>query len=175
MAVLGVKELKRDFRAARGATNTALRAASYAGARVVRDKARELAPRATGKSKKKITLKREKVRSGPAITKVGASRSGFYLNIVERGAKGHAIVPRTAALNVKNEPSKGKHTNRRPVLAFRSGGALFFRRRVLRHPGVRPHPWLQPALEQSETAVLDVMGAAFDKSMTAAIEKRGLV
>ena len=113
-----------------------------AGAKVIRDRARELAPQRTGALRQTIRTSRQN-RIGAVQIKAGkrgkgAKSKAWYAAIVHKGAKAHTILPK------------------------REGGMLFFNGRFLRalhHPGFTGVPFLEDAANQVASAAVRAMAA----------------
>lgn len=96
--ILGLADLQADFgKLAKAQSTKALRRATLAGAKVIRDEARSRAPKKTGKLKRNIasTLLRQKESPGMATAgvrvrtkgKADAPTNAFYWRFVELGAQ----------------------------------------------------------------------------------------
>lgn len=109
-----------------------------AGAKVIRDRARELAPERTGALRKSIRTSRQARKNAVAIKagKRGKAGQAWYAAIVHKGATPHVVLPR------------------------REGGMLFFNGRFMRaihHPGFAGVPFLGAAVEQMADAAVRAM------------------
>jgi HK97 gp10 family phage protein len=96
---------------------TAQRRAMRSGAQIIRTEARHLAPRRTGALRRSIVV-RMSTRRGWVNARVVAAAP--YAHLIEFGTRPHT-----------EKISRGR---------FRA-------KRVIRHPGARPHPFLRPAFD----------------------------
>lgn len=164
MALLGVKELKGDFRKIGNALSSTLRVAAYAGAQVVRDKAKEIAPRKTGRSARFIAAARKRGSKMLGVAEVGYLKPAFNLAIIERGAKAHAIVAHeiTILRNPRTRAKIGTRTKKRLVLVTKEGRWLGV---AVWHRGFGARPILAPALQQTEEHVFQAMTVKFNAAI----------
>lgn len=129
-----------------------MRAALAAGARVIRDEAKRLAPvgRPSNTNIKDYGgypgALRDSVRVSTGVTKAGEVFAGvkaggrtkkgadvFYAHIVEFGARRHIIRPRVKKMEINGKFVAGQ----------------------VDHPGVRPQPFLRPAMDAKLPEALD--------------------
>lgn len=145
-----------------------MRGALRAGANVIRDEAKRLAPVSEPNSQNKRrygfyagTLRDSirvsaRVKDGRVTASVyagGKTKSGatvFYANWVEFGTAGHAIMAKQ---------TNGKNAARRLNRSAKRGGSLRiggqFVGSVVMHPGSRARPFMRPALDgKAQAAVL---------------------
>ena len=123
-----------------------------AGAKVIRDAARQNAPKRSGKLAKSIRSSRASSRGAVLIKagKRGKGGQGWYAGIVHKGAKAHTILPK------------------------REGGMLFFSGRFLRaihHPGFTGVPFLLNAAEANADAAVRAMASKIAERLR---DKHGL-
>lgn len=174
MPLLGVKELKADFRGISTAMSNSLRVAAYAGAQIVRDTERQLAPRQTGHGMKSIVAARKRGTKILGVSEVGFLRPAFYLAILVTGAKRHDILAKltTREIDPKTRKRVGTHQKKRAVLVAHG---QFIARRLpggklgVSHPGVERTPFPQAAIAQSKVRVLTAMTERFNQ----ALQKKG--
>src|SRR5262245_18308867 len=100
MPVEGMTELKKNIRAVKAASSTALRATATAGARPIRDWAKKIVPLRTGLARRSIRLKPRRGGVAEGRTSVGFSRAAFYLRFFERGAAPHTITAKKATRKI---------------------------------------------------------------------------
>lgn len=164
MALLGVKELKGDFRKIGNALSSTLRLASYAAAQVVRDKAKEIAPRKTGRSLRFIAAARRRGSKTRGVAEVGYLKPAFNLAIIEVGAQGHAIVAHetTKLVNPRTRVKIGTRTKKKLVLVTKEGRWLGV---AVWHRGFGAHPILVPALLQVQESLLRIMTDKFNAAI----------
>lgn len=179
MAIQGSRELKATLRAIRSGNNNASRNAAYAGARLLRDAERRAAPRASGHGVKTIFAKRERGKPGEAVSIVGVAREGFYLKILEKGAKPHVITVNTVHRRRDQKTRKilGKEKGRRALaigLGFGRGHGLIVFRRSVQHPGVRATRWFSRTYEQQKASILERIKAVYAENLQKQAEKKGL-
>lgn len=180
MALHGAKELKQTLRSIRSGGRNAIRTATYAGARLLRDEERKAAPRATGLGVKKIIARREESRPGEGVATVGITRAGFYLRFRESGAAAHPIVLRLEhkVIDPVSRKTIRKEGPRRALaigLGFGQGhGLIVFRRSVPRHPGVRGTRWFSRTLERQKQPILEVVRDSYAEQLTKQALKKGL-
>lgn len=132
--VKGLRELGKALqtlpdRIQRGAMRGALRA----GAKVVRDAARENINSVSGDLARSLKLS---TRSRGTEVKASVGTKLFYARFVEFGTRQHAIGPR-------------------------DDGSLYFGGRYVDsvdHPGARPHPFLRPAIDAQASAAVAAVG-----------------
>ncbi|CDH00365.1 HK97-gp10 family putative phage morphogenesis protein [Xenorhabdus bovienii] len=108
----GLREIARDLELLSKAENTkVLRQATYAGATVLRDEARQKAPKRTGKLARNIVASNQKIRKGEASAgvyvrganakgtnsdksmKASDSRNAYYWRFLENGTSKMAAQP----------------------------------------------------------------------------------
>lgn len=96
--IVGLADLQADFaKLARAQSTKALRRATLAGAKVIRDEARARAPKKTGKLKRNIVSTSLKQKESPGVAtagvrvrtkgKVDSPSNAFYWRFVELGAQ----------------------------------------------------------------------------------------
>lgn len=177
MPVLGIKELRKQFKDLKRSTGRNLsRRVARGGARIVRDEARATAPRRSGRGVRGIITAegRAEVRTD-AVWQIGfrrlpKERTAFYLRFIERGTKGHVI----SVVKERGRAHRRGHVRNlgdgrtRDVRAVTFSGKIVYQdKRVLRtkagqflgiavfHPGVKARPFLAPALKNKTAAILD--------------------
>ena len=140
-----------------------MRAALAAGARVIRDEAKRLAPvgRPSNTNDKEYGgypgALRDSVRVSTGVSKKGEvfatvkaggrTKKGadvFYAHIVEFGARRHIIRPRVKKMQIGDKCIAGQ----------------------VEHPGVRPQPFMRPAADNKTPEALAVMTAYIRKRLT---------
>lgn len=136
--IIGLAELERALKTLPDKLQrNVLRAGLAAGARVIRDHAKMLAPSRTGELVRSI---RTGYTQGVAVVKAGNRRKrlGWYAAIVHKGARAHRIRPRNG------------------------GSWLHFGGRYVRevqHPGFTGNPFLENALGLAADSAVRAMGA----------------
>lgn len=150
--VKGLAELHKELeklptKIEKNATRGALRA----GAKVFRDRAKELAPVKTGTLRDSIKIKTS-ARKGKAIkaTVQAGSSDAYYAHMVEQGTIAHLIKPRS-----------------RKSL-FIAG--LFME--VVEHPGAGAHPFMRPAFDEKHKEAVQAMAAYLRKRIPKEIAKQ---
>jgi HK97 gp10 family phage protein len=118
-----------------------------AGGRPVRDAARRLVSKRSGKLSRSIRVS-VKRRGGKFIAQIIAGRARkkddpFYALFVEKGTKAHEIRPK----------------NRKSLFI-----AGLFKEEV-KHPGAKPQPFLAPALKQAADAAVQAMQEELSKQI----------
>lgn len=179
MPLSGAKEMKATLKAIRAGGQNALRTAAFAGARHLRAAERRAVPRATGQSARKIVAKRHRGKPGEARTTVEVTRTGFYLKILEVGAKAHPIG--VNAVHRGMDPISRKVTRRekgRRALAlgkgFGAGHGLIVFRRAVQHPGVRARRWFSTTYERERPIILTKIAEAYAANLAKQAHKKGL-
>lgn len=140
----GFAELDAKLRALPNAVaGELLKDAVRAGGTVIRDEARRRAPRKTGTLVKYLRVRILRGRRGSGVTaRIGTSARAFYAMWLELGARPHLIA---------NKQKSGKR-----VLANSEAGVIYGK--VAAHPGVKPRPFLRPALDAKGPEAVRVMG-----------------
>lgn len=147
-----------------------LRAALGAGARVIRDEAKQNVPVQMGDLKRSIKVSTNSKR-GTVTAKVKAGdKKAFYAHMVEYGTKAHVI-----KVKEEDRPINYRLTRRRGVLTRvsirtinRRGlliGNNFVGSRV-DHPGAQPRPYLRPALDNKSDAAIAAVAAKVRERLT---------
>lgn len=138
-----------------------------AGARVLRDLAKENAPQDQGQlvNSIRVALDRKAVKAGVVRMKVIAGgKKAFHAHFVEYGtASYYAGTGRTVGAPYKIEAKLSKG------LSF--GGLLV---QQVEHPGVKPQPFMRPAWDAGNAKALAATVAYFQKHIPLAVQKNGL-
>lgn len=125
-----------------------LRSALRKGARVIQQDARTRVPMATGTLRDGIKIK-SGLRYGTArVSVVTTGKHAYLAQWMEYGTQAHVITA-----------GKGK------VLAFLMGGHPV---KSVDHPGVRPRPFMRPAIDSNSTAVVAAIAAQIRARLTKA-------
>lgn len=127
-----------------------------AGARIVREDAKQRVPVLTGELKRSIKTKSRKARvTNERTVSVGvAGKEGPLAHLVEFGSAPHTI-----------EAKPGK------VLADPKTGKVFGRK--VSHPGTPPKPYLRPAADTKAGEALAELGRVLGEGIAAEAVKRG--
>lgn len=180
MAVLrGAKEMRATLKKVRSGGQNAARTAAMAGARYLRVAERRAVPRDSGHGAKTIIAKRERSRPGEGIASVKVTKAGFYLHILEVGAKGHRIAVNLVHRIIDRASRKviGKAKGRRALaigLGFGQGHGLLVFRRAVHHPGVRARHWFRSTYEREKPMILDKVRESYTEQLAKQVEKKGL-
>ncbi len=125
-----------------------LRSALRKGARVVQQDARARAPVASGELRDGIKLK-SGLRYGIArVSVVTTGKHAFLAQWMEYGTQSHVITA-----------GQGK------ALAFLVGGHPV---KAVEHPGIRPHPFMRPALDANTDAAVSAIAGQIRARLTKA-------
>lgn len=175
----GMTALKKQLRAIRSGNQNASRTAALAGARHLRQQARAAAPRASGQGAKAIIARRERGRPGEGVATVGITRAGFYLQILEVGARAHAIAVKTShsVVDPRSRKTLRKEKGRRALAlgkGFGAGQGLLVFRRAVQHPGVPARPWFRPTYTREKDTIIRIIGEAYTANMKKQAQKKGL-
>ncbi len=136
--ITGLAELDKLLKALPGKVEkNILRGAMRAGAKVFQDRARGLAPVASGKLRESIRVSTRAKQGQVWATVTAGGKRAFYAPMVEFGTARHFIKP--------------KHRQS----LFVAGLA----RETVDHPGARPNPFMRPALDGGQA---EAIGAAAD-------------
>lgn len=154
MPLHGIKELRKQFKdLKRSAGRNLSRRIARTGARIVRDEARATAPRKTGRGARGILAVegRAEVRTD-AVYRVGfrkspKDKSAFYLRFIERGTKPH-VISVTKTRGRRNKVTSQSKKALRTKAGEWLGIAVF-------HPGIKPRPFLVPALHNKKAEMLE--------------------
>lgn len=134
LRVEGIEEVSRALDGQRDKLRAALETIVLAGAEIIRSAAES---KARGRLASDM-LKELAEKSGTKVLAyIGPHKRRWYAQIVETGAKPHAIAPR----------------KRR---ALKLGDNAF--RRSAAHPGMRARPFLRPAFDESQDGAQTAMG-----------------
>lgn len=133
--VEGGESLLREMRALGIRVSSAMRSAMRAGARVIQQRAEELAPSRRVR-RRRATRTVASVRRDVVTIRVAPSKRRWYLRLVETGTRAHVIRARRGRVLV--------FQGRRGTVAVQ----------VVQHPGARARPWLRPAFEQQREAAV---------------------
>lgn len=169
MAVLGVKELKKDLRDVKKAVKNATRRAALAGANAYRDALRASAPTTKTTPKKAIISKRKQsAQDGTGIGQVGTKGPAFYLLILNSGAKAHDLVAgeMTKVISPNTRKRTGQRLKKKKVLvASRRPGLKPLKGQFLgprvRHPGLGGRRWIRPVLDFTTPKALDAVAEKY--------------
>lgn len=131
----GGESLLREMRALGIRVSSAMRSAMRAGARVIRQRAEELAPSRRVR-RRRATRTVASVRRDVVTIRVAPTKRRWYLRLVETGTAPHVIRARRGRVLV--------FQGRRGAVAVQ----------VVQHPGARAAPWLRPAFEQQREAAV---------------------
>jgi HK97 gp10 family phage protein len=147
--VKGLKELQAmlDTLPAKMEANI-MRSALRAGANVVKNEAQANVPVDTGTLRKGLKVSTRLKRGRVTASVRATGKHGWLAHFLEFGTAAHVI---------KAKPGK--------MLVF-AGGAY----RAVNHPGIRPRPFLRPALDSKSSAALVAVGNQIKKRLT----KQGL-
>lgn len=118
----------------------ALKAGVRAAATAVKKEAQTLAPKKTGKLAKSLSVKLRRTNS-KAVIRFSVTAGKFYARFIEFGASPHLI-----ELYSKRD---------KKVLA--SGKEIFGKE--VNHTGVKPKPFMRPALDAKESEVIPIIAA----------------
>lgn len=124
-----------------------MRTAIGAASRVVRDKAKELAPADSGQLRRSIRSGSTRVRRGKA--QVAVTAAAWYARFLEFGTASFYIGSGKTVGKPYSIPKRsrtGKVSRKKKALSFNGGDVAV--NNVL-HPGVRPQPFMRPAFDQS--------------------------
>lgn len=147
-----------------------MRAALAAGARVIRDEAKENVPVKLGALRKSIKVSTNSKR-GTVTAKVKAGdKRAFYAHMVEYGTKAHLI-----KVEDEDRPINYKLTQKRGVLtrvsirtinrnSLRIGNS--FVGPTIEHPGSEPRPYLRPALDSKSGAAISAVADKVRERLT---------
>lgn len=152
--VAGLKELndmlqQLPVRVEKNIMRTAIGAAS----RVVRDRAKELAPVDSGQLRKSIRSGSTRVRAGSA--QVTVSAGAWYARFLEFGtASFYTGDGKTVGkpYKIPKRSRTGKVSRNKKALAFSGGGVVV---NNVTHPGVRPKPFMRPAFDQATAPAIE--------------------
>lgn len=147
-----------------------MRAALGAGARVIRDEARQLAPIDQGDLRKSIKVSTNS-KGGTVKAKVKAGGGAvYYAHMVEYGTKPHLI-------KVKEEerPINYRLTLKRGVLTRVSMRTInrnslvignTFVGPTLSHPGAKPTPFMRPAMDNKSSSAVTAIATKVRERLT---------
>lgn len=165
-AVLGLADVRRQMQSLpRKLGESIVRNALYAGAKVIADEARRLAPVRKGKGggTLKRSLKPQTDRKGSdrnilvakvSVTKPSEGRRNAraYAHLVEFGTAPHAV-------------GKGSR--------LKSRGKQHANQHGLMHPGTKPQPFLRPAFDSKKFEALSVITEKIRADIAAAVAEGG--
>jgi len=151
--VEGVEDLEQALRDLGVEVQKVLIRAAEAGAEVIRKEAEKRAP---GPGVAKKVVKRGKYE---AHVDVGPDKEHWYYQFFETGADPH-IIPR------KKKRAEGKR------LAFQGRNGLV-RPRMVRHPGMKPRPFLRPAIDEARDEAVRKAGRVFRGAILDVVHKHG--
>lgn len=118
-----------------------LRAGLRAGATIVRDAARENINDDTGALSKSVRIStRSKAGQVSASVRAG-SKEAYYAHMVEYGTSPHIL---------------NKGASRRSKVLSIAGNLVSGK---VEHPGAKPAPFLRPAIDQNQAAVIEAVGS----------------
>lgn len=147
-----------------------MRAALGAGARVIRDEAKQNVPVQLGALKRSIKVSTNSKR-GTVTAKVKAGdKRAFYAHMVEYGTRAHLI-----KVKEEDRPINYRLTRKRGVLtrvsmrtinrnSLRIGNT--FVGPVIEHPGAQPRPYLRPALDDKSGDAIAAVAAKVRERLT---------
>jgi HK97 gp10 family phage protein len=121
--------------------NNALKAGVRAAAAEVRNEARMLAPRKTGKLAKSIHVKLRR-SSNKNVIRFSVSTGKFYARFIEFGASPHQIALLNKKLLSSNDIAYGGKVN---------------------HPGLTPKPFMRPALDIKESKIVGIVAKKIEE------------
>lgn len=134
LQVEGIDEVSKALDGQRDKLRAALETIVLAGAEVIRSAA---ASNARGKLAGDMLKELAEKAGTKVLANIGPHKRRWYAQIVEKGAKPHAVAPR-----------------KRKALKL---GDNAFRRRAA-HPGMRAKPFLRPAFDESQDGAQAAMG-----------------
>jgi HK97 gp10 family phage protein len=128
------------------------RNAMSAGARVIRDEAKRLAPVKTGALRSSVRVSTRQQINGQITATIragGKTKTGdaFYAHFVEYGTEPHAIKPRPKGL----------------FKVLKIGGVFV---RSVNHPGAKARPFMRPAFDASALKSVDAFAAQLSKRIS---------
>lgn len=157
--IAGGKELQEFLRQLpKRVERNIMRAALRAGARVIANEAKKLAPAGdSGKLKKSLRTGSEFSKNKvEAYVRAGGRRSGaakdkdaFYAQFVEFGTAAHQISP-------KNKKK----------LKFRAKDGSMVTTKLVKHPGAKAQPFMRPALDAKGDAAIRAVSAKIRERLT---------
>ncbi len=150
--VEGVEDLERALRDLGVEVRKVLIRAAEAGAEVIRKEAEKRAP---GPGVAKKVTKRGKYE---AHVDVGPDKEHWYYQFFETGADPH-LIPR-------------KKKRGRTILVFEGRKGTVFTE-VVRHPGMKPRPFLRPAIDEARDEAVQEAGRVFRDAISDVVRKHG--
>lgn len=129
-----------------------MRTAITAAARVVRDKAKELAPVDSGKLRRSIRVGSSRVRGGKAQVNVYSGE--WYSHFLEFGTASYYTGKGKSAGKPYSIPKKtrgGRISRNKKALAFGNGIVV----NNVTHPGIKPRPFMRPAFDRGSAPAIE--------------------
>ena len=164
----GLAELKRQLdQLPAKIEGNVMRGALRAGARVMENDARARVPVKSGALQKSIRIRfaRRSQRYGwLRMHVVAGDKTAWYAHMIEYG---------TASYYAGTGQTVGGPYEIRPANAQSLFFAGLFRQQIT-HPGIRPQPFMRPALDMNATAAIDAMADYIRKRLPKEFAKHGV-
>jgi HK97 gp10 family phage protein len=138
----GGEELLKELQAAGLNTKKTMSGAVRKGGRVIADAANARAKAITSRAGKCVAL-RVRTRSGWAVASIYPAKGKRHLVFFETGTK-----------------PGWRWARKKGPFKFRAGNRLIVTR-LIKHPGIRPNKWLQPAFNAVKNKATQVVGEAY--------------
>jgi HK97 gp10 family phage protein len=145
-----------------------MRGALRAGQKVIMEEAKALVPVDQGALRDSIRIqfrRRRRKRGWVRMHLVAGNEAAWYASLIEFG---------TASYYTGKGSSVGKPYKIKPK---KQPGALLFGGKVreeVTHPGIRPRPFMRPAVDKAQGRALDAVGDYIRKRLPREVKKAGL-